>query len=344
MTSSSSPASANWPARSPPPTIHTFLPAAARTISACTGAYVATHEPEVGVRHGSQLPVREDPAGDVVGPLPVGRILVRELVTEDPLVCRRPHRQRADACEELRVVQEAAMVLVAREQPVERVARVGDVAVERGRRVVLRESHAATRSSAWRRVTGPVCRTARARSTRRHPGKLPVRCSSSDRTASCATRTCRPPPRTRVSARTSARSAPRVSRTFFTTCAPTAEAAFSLGRSGQRGRGGRPRVSSTTHRAHGAATRPTAARRSRNSSRPSATSRRASASSTVGASAGVAEARLPLRQQRFDPVPQIGWHLLLLCSHRCPVRRRQGRGVRGQGRIPHGPPSHVCHG
>ena len=44
-----------------------------------------------------QLPVREDPARDVVGPLPLRRILALELVVEDPLVGRRPHRQRTDA-------------------------------------------------------------------------------------------------------------------------------------------------------------------------------------------------------------------------------------------------------
>ena len=82
-----------------------------------------------------KLPVCEDPARDVAGPLPLSRGLVRELVVEDPLVRRRSHREGADAREELGVVQRSGRrSLVAREQPVERVIIVGDEPVERRRR------------------------------------------------------------------------------------------------------------------------------------------------------------------------------------------------------------------
>src|SRR5262249_31583757 len=90
-----------------------------------------------------KLPVREHPARDVVGPPPLARILVRELVAEYPLVRRRPHRESADLLDELGVVQRPGPILVAGEEPVERVIHVGDEAVERGRRVVWRGAHAA---------------------------------------------------------------------------------------------------------------------------------------------------------------------------------------------------------
>ncbi len=59
-----------------------------------------------------------------------------------------------------------------------------------------------------------------------------------------------------------ARSAPPVSRTFFTTSARTAAAAFRFGRSDPRWHGGTTRVSSTTRRAARDVIRRTAARRS----------------------------------------------------------------------------------
>jgi hypothetical protein len=52
-----------------------------------------------------------------------------------------PHRQGADTGDEGVVAQRAVAVLPAFEKPVERVIRVGDEAVERGRRVVRRERH-----------------------------------------------------------------------------------------------------------------------------------------------------------------------------------------------------------
>src|SRR5436189_5651128 len=85
--------------------------------------------------------MRENPAGLLIWPPPLGWVLVRWPVVEDPLVCRRAHSQRTDARDELGVVQWAVSVLVAREQPIQRVIGVGDEAVERRRRVVLGEAH-----------------------------------------------------------------------------------------------------------------------------------------------------------------------------------------------------------
>ena len=106
---------------------------------------VSPRELDRRARDDPQLAGREDPGRDLVGPLPVHRILVGELVVEDPLVRRRAHRKRADAGDELGVVQEALAVLIACEEPLERVVRIGDEAVERRRRVVLREAHVAPR-------------------------------------------------------------------------------------------------------------------------------------------------------------------------------------------------------
>jgi len=52
-----------------------------------------------------RLAVREDPARNVVRPLPLDGILARELVVEDPLVGRRAHRQRSDTGDENVVVE-----------------------------------------------------------------------------------------------------------------------------------------------------------------------------------------------------------------------------------------------
>src|SRR5204863_311986 len=60
----------------------------------------------------------------------------------DPLVRRRPHRQRADAGYEVAVVLRPVLLAPAGEQPVERIVGVGDEAVQGGRRVVLSEAHA----------------------------------------------------------------------------------------------------------------------------------------------------------------------------------------------------------
>ena len=140
-TSSSSPASANWPARSPPPTIQTFRPAAASTIRSCTVAMSALVNsiPASGTT-GSCRCVKTA-ARDVVRPLPFRRILVLELVVEDPFVRRRAHGECADAGDELAVVQRPVGLLLASEQPGQRVVGVGDEAVEAGRRVVLGETH-----------------------------------------------------------------------------------------------------------------------------------------------------------------------------------------------------------
>jgi hypothetical protein len=81
-----------------------------------------------------QRSMREDPAPDVVRPLPRRRILTRELVLEDPLVRRRPHRHRTNARDEVAVVQRPIILALADEKPVQRVVGVGDKAVEAGRR------------------------------------------------------------------------------------------------------------------------------------------------------------------------------------------------------------------
>ena len=89
----------------------------------------------------AEVAMGEHPARDLVRPPPVARVLVGELVVEDPLVGRRPHRERADVGDERAVVERAIVILVTREEPPERVVRVGDEAVERGRRVVLGQAH-----------------------------------------------------------------------------------------------------------------------------------------------------------------------------------------------------------
>src|SRR6266508_3562480 len=105
------------------------------------GFYVRAGELNSRVGDDRQLAVCEDPARDLVRPLPLGPILVRELVVEDPFVRRRPHRHRTDAGDELAVVQRPVVLALAGEQPVQRVVGVGDKAVEGGRRVVLSEAH-----------------------------------------------------------------------------------------------------------------------------------------------------------------------------------------------------------
>ena len=92
------------------------------------------------------------------------------------------------------------------------------------------------------------------RTARGHP------CSRSDRTASCATGTCRRLRRTRGSAPTSARSAPPAWRRRSTTCARTAAAGSSRGRSGRPARGATAPGWRTTRRARAAVTRRTPAR------------------------------------------------------------------------------------
>jgi hypothetical protein len=105
------------------------------------GRDVTTDELDVRVGHDLKVAMREDPARDVVGPLPLGRVLALELVVEDPLVGRRAHRQSADLGDEVAVVPVPLLVPPAREQPVERVVRIGDEAVERRRGVVLGKAH-----------------------------------------------------------------------------------------------------------------------------------------------------------------------------------------------------------
>src|SRR6476660_91067 len=109
------------------------------------GAHVARREADVGTRHGGQLTVAEDPAAPpTVGPAPG---LVQQLfVPEYPLVGGRAHGQRADLSVEL-VIQITGCRLSLRssfglEQPVQRVARIGNEAVKTGGREVLRLRHA----------------------------------------------------------------------------------------------------------------------------------------------------------------------------------------------------------
>ncbi len=91
--------------------------------------------------HRCRLTVREHPSRDLVRPAPLLARLFRELVLEDPLIGGRPHCESADAGDEVRVVERPFAILIAREQPVERVVLVGDEPVQARRRVVLRETH-----------------------------------------------------------------------------------------------------------------------------------------------------------------------------------------------------------
>jgi len=107
------------------------------------GSDVCAGELDSRVRDDRQLPVCEDPARHVLGPLPLRRILAGELVAEDPFVRGRSHRDCADAGDELGVAQRPVLLALAAEQPLQRVVRVGDEAVEAGRRVVLSEADGA---------------------------------------------------------------------------------------------------------------------------------------------------------------------------------------------------------
>src|SRR5262249_24262782 len=145
---------------------------------------VAAHETYVRGGKDSQIAVREDPAGNVVRPLPVGRILVRELVIEDPFVRRRAHRDRSYMLDELAVVERSIPILLPREEPLERMVLVRDEAVERGSRVVLGETH---------RESLPTQSPRRARS--QSPTALPTACTSAFKPWSPGTRiTERPGP------------------------------------------------------------------------------------------------------------------------------------------------------
>ena len=93
------------------------------------------------VRNDGQLPVCEDPARHVVRPPGLARPFVRGHVREDPLVRRRAHGERADLTDEFVVIQRPGPVLLSREQPVERMVRIRNEAVETRRRVVLRRAH-----------------------------------------------------------------------------------------------------------------------------------------------------------------------------------------------------------
>ena len=72
---------------------------------------VPAHELDRGVGHDRQLPVGKDPARDVVRPLPVRDVLVRELVVEKPFVRRRAHRDRTHVGDERAVVHCPVLVL-----------------------------------------------------------------------------------------------------------------------------------------------------------------------------------------------------------------------------------------
>src|SRR6478752_2339969 len=128
------------------------------------GAHVARREADVGTRHGGQLAVAEDPAGaPAVGPAP--GVVQQLFVPEYPLVGGRAHGQRADLSVEL-VVQITGCRLSLRssfglEQPVQRVARIGNEAVEAGGSEVLRLRHAGslqadTGTSEWARLDSPI--------------------------------------------------------------------------------------------------------------------------------------------------------------------------------------------
>src|SRR6185437_213501 len=122
------------------------------------GAHVARREADVGTRHGGQLAVAEDPAGaPTVGPA-LG--LVQQLfVPEYPLVGGRAHGRRADLSVEL-VVQITGCQLSLRssfglEQPVQRVARTSNEAVEAGGSEVLRLRHAGSLQADTTHPGGP---------------------------------------------------------------------------------------------------------------------------------------------------------------------------------------------
>ena len=126
MTSSSRPASANWAARSPPPTTQTPLPPAASTIAAwCSDTSPLTKRMSPSTVGSSWL--REHP-----GRHARTARSVRLLVVEDPLVRGAAHRDGADVGDEGVVVERAVVILLAGEEPVERVVGVGDEAVEAG--------------------------------------------------------------------------------------------------------------------------------------------------------------------------------------------------------------------
>jgi hypothetical protein len=89
-----------------------------------------------------QLRMREHPARRVaVEAPPLRRIVERALVLQHPLVRRSSHRHRADLREERGEGVLAAGRALDLEKPLERVALVRDVSVERRRGVVLRLPH-----------------------------------------------------------------------------------------------------------------------------------------------------------------------------------------------------------
>ncbi len=90
----------------------------------------------------------EDPTWDVpVEFVPLLRLLEQAFVPERPLVGRRIHGHRADVADE--ILPPALVLLggVGLEQPVERVAGVGDEPVDAHRREVLRLGHRASNAA-----------------------------------------------------------------------------------------------------------------------------------------------------------------------------------------------------
>ena len=118
---SSSPASWNWPTRSPPPTSQTLRSAGGLDHLGVHGGDVALHEPEVDAGDRRELAVREDPARPVgVERLPALGMLEQLLVVEHPLVGRGAHRHGADVVEE-RGEPGALVLPLDGEEPVQRV-------------------------------------------------------------------------------------------------------------------------------------------------------------------------------------------------------------------------------
>ena len=175
-TSSRSPASANWPTRSPPPMTQTSCAVRGRDQLVVHRGDVAGDEPHVDTRDAGQVLVGEHPQRAVAVELGVLLGVLGEVVVEHPAVRRGAGDHRPDPADE-RVP--AAVVLAVRhlEEPVQGVVLVGDEAVEGAGGEVDDPGHARwlrRRLLAPGHVDDPACRVRR-RGTRvpsvRRPGR-----------------------------------------------------------------------------------------------------------------------------------------------------------------------------
>jgi hypothetical protein len=99
------------------------------------GPDIASGEPDVGARHRSEGPCAQNPRRLFVRPgLGLRRFGTHD-VPQHPLVSRGAHHERSNVTDERGI---AGLLDVAeREQPLERIVRRGDEAVEAGSRVLL---------------------------------------------------------------------------------------------------------------------------------------------------------------------------------------------------------------